>query len=377
MTERETIETIRAETEASFRAARERVAERFGARGAVASGASQSRARELLRASRKRARELLAGAPGQPGAPEQLSAPESKPEPSLQDLHTVERLVSYVRHSVVRVCFYNLKLFCPSLIDEHDDHVRQQVATNIDQLGAAQEELSRFFAQTLSDGQTIAALFPECERKTREQFGTLIALAGPARDRLDDEAVRQDFANRVPALIDGVMDALQEVQKELDSRKMAVGEVVECAVSLARPLADEAGLSVTSRLDAVPKVFGDEGALLNCFVELITNAAKYSEATELTASVELVNNGGQYVQATFADNGRGVAPDELATCLTRGASHGGTGEGLPMIVQIVEAEHLGEFEIIAEPGEGSHVVVRLPVKWQEDRRRSQETGARR
>jgi signal transduction histidine kinase len=278
-------------------------------------------------------------------------------------LHTLERLVSYVRHSVVRVCFYNLKLFCPSLADEYDDHVRQQVVTNIDQLGAAQEELVRFFAQALPGGQIVASLFPDCQRRTQEQLDALRALARPARDCLDDEAVRSDFAKRAPGLIDGVMDALQDVQKELDSRKMAVSEILERAVSLAQPVAKEAGMTVSRRPGAGPKVFCDEGALLDCFVELITNAAKYAKGTELTVAVEVSNQDGQYVQVTFTDNGRGMAPDELARCLMRGASDGGTGEGLPMVVEIIEAEHLGQFTITAEPDEGCVAIVRLPVKW--------------
>ena len=347
------ITSIRADLEASFEAARERVAQRLAGTATPALEESRARSRDLLRQSRARARELLSKpALAKPGLP----------AVAIRDLHTLERLGSYVRHSVVRVCFYNLKLFCPSLVDEYDEDVKGHVIANMDQLDGVRKELDAFFGQSLSDGATVAAVFPEARRDAMRQLGALVELSGTTRSRLDEEGAREDYARRAPELIDGVMAALKAMQDELDARKIAVGDVLKQAVALSEGLATEAGLEVRHEVEPAPKVFGDEAHLLNGFTELIRNAAKHSNGAVLTVSLRPNREGGGWVEAAFADDGDGMTAEELASCLTRGASRGGTGEGLPMVVTIVEQEHLGQFEVTAEPGQGCRAVVRLPVK---------------
>jgi len=356
--EGDSLAVVRAEMEAAFAAARARVARRLeGRSGGGAASVSRARAKELLRQNRERVRALL-GVETSPAAQE----PATELEISVADLHTVDRLLSYVRHSVVRVCFYNLKLFCPSLVDEYDEHVKAQVLLNLDQLDAARGEIAEFFDAKLSGGATVGETLPEVRERTLERVGRLSELAARNRGRLDDEQARAALAAQAPALIDEVMAGLQEVQATLDGHKVAVGELVEQAIALAAPAAAEAGLKIEPRIGAAPRVFADAGGLLNCFTELAANAVKYSGADELVVEVSSLDKGGGWVEIAFADNGRGMTAGELESALTRGASSAGTGEGLPMIVQVVEGEHLGEFEFDAKPGGGCRAAIRLPVK---------------
>jgi signal transduction histidine kinase len=353
---REDFERIQTEMAAVFHAARQRVARRLRLKHADQFERSRSRAQDLVRETRRRARDLVGVEPE--GPPPGVAKPQLTP----YDLHTLERLCSYVRHSIVRVCFYNLKLFCPSLVDEYDAHVKQEVLANIDQLPAARSEIVQFFEQMLSDGRAVGEVFCDIRRKSAQQLVALIQLAKETRDRLDEEPVRRRFAQQAPALIDGVMDALQAVQTELDAHKIAVTEVVDQALGLAKNVAEQAGLTIRLHRQPVPRVFGDARQLIGCFSELVTNAARHSGATDLAIDVASANRRGPWVEVSLADNGRGMTPEELASCLTRGVSRGGTGEGLPMVVQRIEEEHLGEFEITAEPGQGCRAWVRLPVK---------------
>ncbi|MBN2307438.1 MAG: HAMP domain-containing histidine kinase [Candidatus Hydrogenedentes bacterium] len=356
-------DSIRAEMEASFKAAQDRAARRL--HGGTAEGLSDTRrrARELVTSTRARARDRL----GMPGsalpepAPSSAHGPDARPGLSLQDLHTLERLTSYVRHSIVRVCFYNLKLFCPSLVDEYDAHVRDQVVENIERLAGAREEIERFFDQPLSEGRRVGELFPDVRRDTFARLDSLVALARPVQGRLDEESVRCDFAQKAPPLIDAVMESLQGIQAELDSHKLSVGELVEEAARLAAAGAEQAGLTLHVDCQPTPRVFGEQGPLVNAFSELINNAAKYSAASDLHIAVRSAENG-QYVTAEFADTGKGMSPDEVEDCVKRGVSTGGTGEGLPMVVEIVEHSHFGHFTITAAPGAGCTAQVSLPVK---------------
>lgn len=353
----ENVASIRAELEASFGAARERVSKRLAGGHGAASRSARSQARELLKQSRQRARRLL----GEEVSTELAPATEATPL-SVHDLHTLERLASYVRHSVVRVCFYNLKLFCPSLVDEYDAHVKEQVVTNVDQIEAARDEIEQFFEQTLSNGQRIADVWPRIHGQAVDRLDALTALARSARNQLDDVSVRTKFAERAPGLIDDTMAALQAVQTELDARKFAVGEPVQDAVQLAANAAAEAGLTIRCDIQPTPKVFGNRPHLLNAFSELIMNAAKHSGGTAVEVGLARAPDAEQRVRIAFVDDGRGMTPEECAACVNRGVTTGGSGEGLPMVVGIVEEEHLGELRISGEPGKGCCFEVILPVK---------------
>lgn len=340
-----------------FRAAREGAARRIGEGRAAALAGSRQRARDLLKKTRARAHSYL----DRDGAQPVEESAHANGGLTLPDLHTLERLTSYVRHSVVRVCFYNLKLFCPSLVDEYDAEVREEVIKNIDQLAGARREIEQFFGQPLSDGRAIGQWFPEIRQEALEHLRGLEDLARPARDALDDEPVRAGFGQKAPQLIDAVMDAVQHVQEAIDARKMSIADVAEKATGLCRNVAHEAGITLEFESHPVPRVFGDQSALTNVFTELVANAAKYSQASVLHVTVGPADNG-RYAEVLFKDNGKGMTADEAIACVERGVTTGGTGEGLAMVVQIVEEEHFGQFKMTGEPGRGCTASVRLPVK---------------
>ena len=349
---------IRQEVEAAFQAARQRTAQRLHGKHAETFSQSREGARDRLRNARAKARDLLKIAPVAIPA----AAAPTPAELSLADLHALERLCSYVRHSIVRACFYNLKLFCPSLVDEYDPEVKAQVLLNIDQLPLAREEIEQFYAQVLSGGKPIGELFPEARAATFESFDELAQLAAATHDVLDDEPRRTGFATRAPALIDAVMESLQSIQSDLDRRRISIADTVDLAVNITRAMAEQAGLTVHLCVQPTPGIFGDRRRLANAFAELVANAAKYSQGSRLDVSVDIAGAGKQDVRVCMADDGRGMTETDLATCLERGVSSQGTGEGLPMVVQVVEEEHLGRFEIESAPGQGCRALVSLPVK---------------
>ena len=189
---------IRAEMAASFDALREANARRM-----QEGRAGREHARQLLDSMRKRTQTRL-GAPDTAGKETGPAASGVVPLP-LEDLHLLERLVSHIRHSIVRVCFYNLKLFCPSLVDEFDAHVREQILRNVDELPGVRKELDTFFAQVLCVGEPIADRFSQARHDAFEALDRLIELAGQSRPNIDELDTRRTFAGQAPTLIDDVM----------------------------------------------------------------------------------------------------------------------------------------------------------------------------
>ncbi len=114
------------------------------------------------------------------------------------------------------------------------------------------------------------------------------------------------------------------------------------------------------------KVHGDPDKLERVFVNLLSNAAKFSHAGD-RIGVQLRTEGDEAV-LRVVDSGIGIGPEDQAHLFDRffrGAdAHAlaiqGVGLGLPIAGAIV-AGHDGRIDVLSELGQGSTFVVRLPL----------------
>jgi signal transduction histidine kinase len=171
-------------------------------------------------------------------------------------------------------------------------------------------------------------------------------------------------------LIDDLMDVSRINQGRIELRReaVAVGDVLNDAVETVRPLIEELGhaLSIEVR-DAEAAVQGDRTRLAQAFVNLLSNAAKYTDRggrIEVVAAVE-----DHAVSITVLDNGIGISPDRIHEVFEMFAQvdsrldriRGGLGIGLALTKRLVEM-HGGE--VLAHSkglGCGSKFEVRLPL----------------
>ena len=113
-------------------------------------------------------------------------------------------------------------------------------------------------------------------------------------------------------------------------------------------------------------VMGDRRRLRQLILILLDNAIRYSPQGGSVA-VEL-HGGEDAIELRVADNGPGIAEDDLVHVFDRyyrGAqgrrlSPEGSGLGLPLAKSIAEA-HGGEIAIESVEGNGTAVIVRLPM----------------
>ena len=113
----------------------------------------------------------------------------------------------------------------------------------------------------------------------------------------------------------------------------------------------------------IAPIMGDPAGLKQVFLNLIINARNaMPKGGSLLAEVGMGN--GQ-VEVRIEDSGVGIPADHLCKVFERGfttrGDQGGTGLGLPVTKEIVEA-HGGSIDVQSQPGHGALFTIRVPVK---------------
>ena len=143
-----------------------------------------------------------------------------------------------------------------------------------------------------------------------------------------------------------------------------LAEAIELAQDHPRCQGRHVALIVPQAPWPLPPVPGDRDLLFLAIYNLLENALKYtavSDAIELRARED-----GRFVTVEVADTGPGIAVEEQPYVwddLYRGkAARGlpGSGLGLPLVKAIVE-RHRGQVMLSSRPGQGTLVVLRLPI----------------
>lgn len=133
--------------------------------------------------------------------------------------------------------------------------------------------------------------------------------------------------------------------------------------------AKEKAISFNVRLPERFLVLGDTNKLEQLFLNILINAmqAMPEGGVVHVEARALSEEDGRFVDVSFADNGVGIPPENLARLFdpyftTR---EGGTGLGLP-IADRIATDHGGKIFVESAPGAGTTMTVRLPLAPAED-----------
>ncbi|KAG1671643.1 hypothetical protein FOA52_006874 [Chlamydomonas sp. UWO 241] len=143
------------------------------------------------------------------------------------------------------------------------------------------------------------------------------------------------------------------VKHERVNLQHLVADVLEICAPLTRR-----GVTLQSTIpDMCPVVQGDAGRLVQILHNLVGNSCKFTHKGCITVSAEW---DGSDVEVSVADTGIGIAADKLDQIFmpfkqsdngtTR--TYGGTGLGLSLVKQLVEAHH-SKIRVASVPGEGA------------------------
>lgn len=169
-------------------------------------------------------------------------------------------------------------------------------------------------------------------------------------------------------LVNDILDyrRLQEGKSIQKIEGLDLAEILQRTVDLMRLSAEEKGVSITCEFaQDLPVFSGDRGGMEAIFVNLISNAIKYTpRGGKVTVSL---NRKGKGIRLMVVDTGIGIPSDDIDRIFEKfyrikteqTKSIAGSGLGLSIVKGIVDA-HGGEIHVKSEEGNGTTFTVILP-----------------
>ncbi|MBT5308708.1 MAG: transporter substrate-binding domain-containing protein [Rhodospirillaceae bacterium] len=170
-------------------------------------------------------------------------------------------------------------------------------------------------------------------------------------------------------LINDILDvsAIEAGALELQEETVNINDVVNSAISLISPRAEEGKVSVASTIDTtIPKVHVDVRRMQQIMLNLLSNAVKFTpQGGEVIIGAH--NNARGILAITVSDTGIGMDEAEISIALNRfgqvdtglDRKHEGTGLGLPLTQELIGL-HGGHLEIKSNKGFGTTITVTIP-----------------
>lgn len=177
--------------------------------------------------------------------------------------------------------------------------------------------------------------------------------------------------DRMGRIIDDLLTLAKSEAGEmpLEMKEFSLSDLVQQLYLSGRMLGDAKQMEVSLQLDVAEeiRIRGDELRLRQMFLNLITNAIKYTPERGKVVISMAVDDGRAVV--TVRDSGIGIPAEHLPHIFSRfyridkarNREDGGTGLGLAIVKWIVEV-HDGKIRVTSNPDQGSIFTIYLPIE---------------
>jgi hypothetical protein len=178
--------------------------------------------------------------------------------------------------------------------------------------------------------------------------------------------------NQLHAMIRDLLEATRADSGKLriDARCIDIGELIQQAVAMMRPMAAEKQVTLECGTDqAIPLVYADPDRVLEVFINLIDNGIKFTPAHgSVVVKASKVETDPTAVYLSVSDSGRGIPAGSLPQVFERlfqdpeavDGNRNGLGLGLYIAKEIVVL-HGGRMWVASESGNGSTFSFTLPL----------------
>jgi len=193
-------------------------------------------------------------------------------------------------------------------------------------------------------------------------------LDGTADDsdsKLKAAQVISDESKRMIRQVDELLELsrMQSGQVQMAQELVDIKELLLHCQEIFATRAEEKDILLRTEIEPLMPVVGDIDRLEHVFSNLLDNALKNSP---IKGEVHIIgrNIANDSIEIRVADDGPGIAPEQLPYVFERFYQAGGlrTGAGLGLaIAQEIVMAHSGKIEVSSIPGEGAEFTVRLPA----------------
>ncbi|MGD1934541.1 MAG: PAS domain-containing sensor histidine kinase [Candidatus Phaeomarinobacter sp.] len=179
----------------------------------------------------------------------------------------------------------------------------------------------------------------------------------------------QTSGHHLLSLINDLLDLskIEAGKFELDEEQINLGNIINVSLRLIDPTAQAKNVTVEKTAAYLPPVWVDERAMRQVFLNVLSNAVKFTEPGGRVHINSHLDESGD-ITISVTDTGIGMAAEDIpralqpfeqvSSSLTRG--HAGTGLGLPMVASLIQL-HDGDVTVESQLGEGTTVHIKLPA----------------
>jgi two-component system cell cycle sensor histidine kinase PleC len=243
-------------------------------------------------------------------------------------------------------------------------------AADISRLKAEQERAAAVTAN-LAKSQFLANMSHELRTPLNAilGFSEMLALDRFADRRVEYARLIHGSGTHLLGLINDVLDLskIEAGKIELHDGIVDIGALLSECATIFEPRAAGTGIALLRSIEAgLPDARGDERALKQIVLNLLSNALKFTRAGGEVEVFAYLSQAGELAFGV-TDNGVGIAQDDqlrVFESFGQGRhdvtySEKGTGLGLPIVKGLAEA-HGGRVSLESQLGEGTCITVRLP-----------------
>ena len=176
---------------------------------------------------------------------------------------------------------------------------------------------------------------------------------------------------RLNRMVNDILDfSRYEAQNiKLEKTKQSVIDIIEDAVNQVQVLAKEHDLTISIMKEPdLPDVYLNADSISRAFMNILSNAIKYSPDGKRIKIRAERSRDGEYVEVSVEDQGPGLSEKDQKKVFDRfyrveNATHTvkGTGLGLHLVKVTIEKHHNGQVFVNSVEGEGSTFGFRLPI----------------
>ncbi|MHC4606951.1 MAG: sensor histidine kinase [Planctomycetota bacterium] len=230
----------------------------------------------------------------------------------------------------------------------------------------SETEKRLFAAQRLSTMGTLAA---GIAHEINNPIGGMMNAVQALRHGGVDDRKRAEYVDLVGDGLDRIREIVAKVlkftPKSLEATPVHLRDVVEQAVAFLEHRFRERNVACVNRVHPdAPRIRGDALELQQVFLNLLLNALDAAEPGAGEVLVTSSQEGDETVRISVADDGRGMAEEEMRRCFdpffTTKQVGEGSGLGLSVANTIV-ANHGGGMDVASEKGKGTTVTMIFPA----------------